>query len=149
MKVTLDKYEIEEAVQHYIGCVLGSELKVTEINVVQGREANGARIEVDLVKSSSPIDLDDLTPVNVVQAEINTQKLEKSPIIKNEVKEPVAKKVSGSAQPALNLPVDDDEEDEDPIKVTEPDEVPELKDASVMTKGMQPLPGSFFGNTNK
>ena len=148
MKVTLDKFEIEEAVQHYIGCVLGSELKVTEINVVQGREANGARIEVDLVKSNTPIDLDDPTLVDAEQAEINTQKLEKTPVGKSTVKEPVAKKVT--AQPALNLPVEDEEEEEeDPIKVTEPDEIPEPKESSVISKGIQPLPGSFFGNSNK
>ena len=57
MKVTLDKNEIQEAVQHYISNVLGSSLLVSEIAVIQGRESNGARIEIDLYRAE-PIDLD-------------------------------------------------------------------------------------------
>ena len=42
MKVTLNNFEIQEAVQCYISNILGSDLKVTEISVVQGREQGGS-----------------------------------------------------------------------------------------------------------
>ena len=54
MKVTLNNFEIQEAVQCYISNILGSDLKVTEISVVQGREQGGSntsRIELELVKA--------------------------------------------------------------------------------------------------
>lgn len=70
MKVTLNTEEIKEAVQHYINNVLGSQLRVEEIQVVQGRESNGSRIEVELSKGL-PIDLDicdsKCEPVNEIQ----------------------------------------------------------------------------------
>ena len=55
---------------------------------------------------------------------------------------------------ALNIPVDDEEEEEeipmDNSPVTEPNPIPAgavaPKSASVMTSGMSPLPGSFFSN---
>ncbi len=56
MKVTLNTQEIQEAVQCYISNILGSDLQVTEISVVQGRDSNGSRIELELSKSK-PIDL--------------------------------------------------------------------------------------------
>ena len=69
MKVTLDKNEIQEAVQHYISNVLGSSLLVSEIAVIQGRESNGARIEIDLFKAE-PIDLDNGEIIDSVTFEI-------------------------------------------------------------------------------
>lgn len=56
MKVTLNNFEIQEAVQCYISNILGSDLKVTEISVVQGREQGGSntsRIELELVKANT------------------------------------------------------------------------------------------------
>ena len=56
MKVTLKNFEIQEAVQCYISNILGSDLKVTEISVVQGREQGGSntsRIELELVKADT------------------------------------------------------------------------------------------------
>ena len=56
MKVTLNNSEIQEAVQCYIANILGSDLKVTEISVVQGREQGGSntsRIELELTKSEN------------------------------------------------------------------------------------------------
>ena len=56
MKVTLNNFEIQEAVQCYISNILGSNLKVTEISVVQGREQGGSntsRIELELVKAGT------------------------------------------------------------------------------------------------
>ena len=56
MKVTLNNFEIQEAVQCYISNILGSILKVTEISVVQGREQGGSntsRIELELVKADT------------------------------------------------------------------------------------------------
>ena len=56
MKVTLNNFEIQEAVQCYISNILGSDLKVTEISVVQGREQGGSntsRIELELVKADT------------------------------------------------------------------------------------------------
>ena len=50
MKVVLDKQEIQEAVQCYVNIVLGSSLNVTDLTVIQGRESNGARIELELSK---------------------------------------------------------------------------------------------------
>ena len=56
MKVTLNNFEIQEAVQCYISNILGSDLKVTDISVVQGREQGGSntsRIELELVKADT------------------------------------------------------------------------------------------------
>ena len=159
MKVTLDKNEIQEAVQHYISNVLGSSLLVSEIAVIQGRESNGARIEIDLYRAE-PIDLDNGEMVNICIP------VEEDPIFipepvkatqesQPEVEKPKAKKSTSVA--ALNLPVDDSEEDEEitpmdpePETVKEDHVIPsEPKSASVAstaTTGMKPLPGSFFGS---
>ena len=158
MKVTLDKNEIQEAVQHYISNVLGSSLIVSEIAVIQGRESNGARIEIDLYRAE-PIDLDNgefidncipvEEPIDIPEPVKATQ--ESQP----EAEKPKAKKTTSVA--ALNLPVDDSEEDEEitpmdpePETVKEDHVIPsEPKSASVAstaTTGMKPLPGSFFGS---
>ena len=158
MKVTLDKNEIQEAVQHYISNVLGSSLLVSEIAVIQGRESNGARIEIDLYRAE-PIDLDNGEIVNIcVPVEepiINPEQLKATQESQPEVEKPKAKKTTSVA--ALNLPVDDSEEDEEitpmdpePETVKEDHVIPsEPKSASVASTpstGMKPLPGSFFGS---
>ena len=158
MKVTLDKNEIQEAVQHYISNVLGSSLLVSEIAVIQGRESNGARIEIDLYRAE-PIDLDNGEIVNIcVPVEepiINPEQLKATQESQPDVEKPKAKKSTSVA--ALNLPVDDSEEDEEitpmdpePETVKEDHVIPaEPKSASVAstaTTGMKPLPGSFFGS---
>ena len=160
MKVTLDKNEIQEAVQHYISNVLGSSLLVSEIAVIQGRESNGARIEIDLYRAE-PIDLDNGEMINIcVPVEepiINPEQLkatqESQPEVEKPMDKPIAKKSTSVA--ALNLPVDDSEEDDeitpmDPEIVKEDHVIPaEPKSASVAstaTTGMKPLPGSFFGS---
>ena len=162
MKVTLDKNEIQEAVQHYISNVLGSSLLVSEIAVIQGRESNGARIEIDLFKAE-PIDLDNgemgvnwipvQEPIDTPESVKATQ--ESQPEVEKTINKPVAKKSTSVA--ALNLPVDDSEDDEEvtpmdpePAIVKEDHVIPsEPKSASVAstaTTGMKPLPGSFFGS---
>ena len=158
MKVTLDKNEIQEAVQHYISNVLGSSLLVSEIAVIQGRESNGARIEIDLYKAE-PIDLDNGEIVNIyVPVEepiVNPEPVKATQESQPEVEKPKVKKTTSVA--ALNLPVDDNEEDEEitpmdpePETVKEDHVIPsEPKSASVAstaTTGMKPLPGSFFGS---
>ena len=158
MKVTLDKNEIQEAVQHYISNVLGSSLLVSEIAVIQGRESNGARIEIDLYKAE-PIDLDNGEIVNIcVDVEeniVNPEPVKATQESQPEAEKPKAKKSTSVA--ALNLPVDDSEEDEEitpmdpePETVKEDHVIPaEPKSASVAstaTTGMKPLPGSFFGS---
>ena len=158
MKVTLDKNEIQEAVQHYISNVLGSSLLVSEIAVIQGRESNGARIEIDLYKTE-PIDLDNGEMVdNCVPVEepiVNPEPVKAAQESQPEVEKPKVKKTTSVA--ALNLPVDDSEEDEEitpmdpePETVKEDHVIPsEPKSASVAstaTTGMKPLPGSFFGS---
>ena len=158
MKVTLDKNEIQEAVQHYISNVLGSSLLVSEIAVIQGRESNGARIEIDLFRAE-PIDLDNGEIVNIcVPVEepiVNPEPVKATQESQPEVEKPKAKKTTSVA--ALNLPVDDSEEDEEitpmdpePETVKEDHVIPaEPKSASVAstaTTGMKPLPGSFFGS---
>ena len=158
MKVTLDKNEIQEAVQHYISNVLGSSLLVSEIAVIQGRESNGARIEIDLYKAE-PIDLDNGEIVNVcVPVEepiVNPEPVKATQESQPDVEKPKVKKTTSVA--ALNLPVDDSEEDEEitpmdpePETVKEDHVIPsEPKSASVAstaTTGMKPLPGSFFGS---
>ena len=158
MKVTLDKNEIQEAVQHYISNVLGSSLLVSEIAVIQGRESNGARIEIDLYRAE-PIDLDNGEIVNIcVPVEepiVNPEQLKATQEVQPEAEKPKAKKSTSVA--ALNLPVDDSEEDEEitpmdpePETVKEDHVIPaEPKSASVAstaTAGMKPLPGSFFGS---
>ena len=158
MKVTLDKNEIQEAVQHYISNVLGSSLLVSEIAVIQGRESNGARIEIDLFKAE-PIDLDNgeiiSRPIPVEEPIINPEQLKATQESQPEVEKPKAKKSTSVA--ALNLPVDDSEEDEEitpmdpePETVKEDHVIPsEPKSdsvASTATTGMKPLPGSFFGS---
>ena len=158
MKVTLDKNEIQEAVQHYISNVLGSSLLVSEIAVIQGRESNGARIEIDLYRAE-PIDLDNGEMVdNCVPVEepiINPEPVKATQESQPEVEKPKVKKTTSVA--ALNLPVDDSEEDEEitpmdpePETVKEDHVIPaEPKSASVASTpstGMKPLPGSFFGS---
>ena len=162
MKVTLDKNEIQEAVQHYISNVLGSSLLVSEIAVIQGRESNGARIEIDLYRAE-PIDLDngeivnicDDVEENIVNPEGIKPIQESHPKAEKTVDKPIAKKTTSVA--ALNLPVDDSEEDEEitpmdpePETVKEDHVIPaEPKSASVASTpstGMKPLPGSFFGS---
>ena len=158
MKVTLDKNEIQEAVQHYISNVLGSSLLVSEIAVIQGRESNGARIEIDLYRAE-PIDLDNGEIVNIcVPVEepiINPEQLKATQESQPEVEKQKVKKTTSVA--ALNLPVDDSEEDEEitpmdpePETVKEDHVIPsEPKSASVASTpstGMKPLPGSFFGS---
>ena len=158
MKVTLDKNEIQEAVQHYISNVLGSSLLVSEIAVIQGRESNGARIEIDLYKTE-PIDLDNgeiiSRPIPVEEPIVNPEPVKATQESQPEVEKPKVKKTTSVA--ALNLPVDDSEEDEEitpmdpePETVKEDHVIPaEPKSASVAstaTTGMKPLPGSFFGS---
>ena len=158
MKVTLDKNEIQEAVQHYISNVLGSSLLVSEIAVIQGRESNGARIEIDLYRAE-PIDLDNGEIVNIcVDVEeniVNPEPVKAAQESQPEAEKPKAKKTTSVA--ALNLPVDDSEEDDEitpmdpePETVKEDHVIPaEPKSASVASTpstGMKPLPGSFFGS---
>lgn len=158
MKVTLDKNEIQEAVQHYISNVLGSSLLVSEIAVIQGRESNGARIEIDLYKAE-PIDLDNGEIVNICddveENNVNPEPVKATQESQPEAEKPKAKKTTSVA--TLNLPVDDSEEDEEitpmdpePVTVKEDHGIPaEPKSASVAstaTTGMKPLPGSFFGS---
>ena len=158
MKVTLDKNEIQEAVQHYISNVLGSSLLVSEIAVIQGRESNGARIEIDLYRAE-PIDLDNgeivSRPIPVEEPTINPEQLKATQESQPEVEKPKAKKTTSVA--ALNLPVDDSEEDEEITPMDpEPETVKEdhvihsepksASVASTATTGMKPLPGSFFGS---
>ena len=158
MKVTLDKNEIQEAVQHYISNVLGSSLLVSEIAVIQGRESNGARIEIDLYRAE-PIDLDNGECVNIcVPVEepiVNPEPVKTTQETQPEVEKPKVKKTTSVA--ALNLPVDDSEEDDEitpmdpePETVKEDHVIPaEPKSASVASTpstGMKPLPGSFFGS---
>lgn len=159
MKVVLDKQEIQEAVQCYVNIVLGSSLNVTDLTVIQGRESNGARIELELSKYLPPIDLDDIDitarPIQVQESEPEKTKqevaLEKG-VTSEDV--PATPKKTRQAVAALNTPVDDEDEEEqipmDNSPVTEPNPVPAdavaPKSASVMTTGMSPLPGSFFSN---
>ena len=159
MKVVLDKQEIQEAVQCYVIIVLGSALNVTDLTVIQGRESNGARIELELSKYLPPIDLDDMhTLAKPIQEEVEPEKVKSD---EAEVKEvtpavvPATPKKTRQAVAALNTPVDDEDEEEEQIPmdnspVTEPNPVPAdavaPKSASVMTTGMSPLPGSFFSN---
>ena len=158
MKVTLDKNEIQEAVQHYISNVLGSSLLVSEIAVIQGRESNGARIELELSKYLPPIDLDDMhTLAKPIQEEVEPEKVKQDIVVEKVVTSedvPATPKKTRQAVAALNTPVDDEDEEEqipmDNSPVTEPNPVPAdavaPKSASVMTTGMSPLPGSFFSN---
>ena len=159
MKVVLDKQEIQEAVQCYVNIVLGSSLNVTDLTVIQGRESNGARIELELSKYLPPIDLDDIDitarPIQVQESEPEKTKQE---VVEDKEEAPVSvpstPKKTRQAVAALNTPVDDDDEEEqipmDNSPVTEPNPVPTdavaPKSASVMTTGMSPLPGSFFNN---
>ena len=159
MKVVLDKQEIQEAVQCYVNIVLGSSLNVTDLTVIQGRESNGARIELELSKYLPPIDLDDTDviakPIPVQESEPEKTKQEivvDKGVTSEEV--PATPKKTRQAVAALNTPVDDEDEEEqipmDNSPVTEPNPVPTdavaPKSASVMTTGMSPLPGSFFSN---
>ena len=159
MKVVLDKQEIQEAVQCYVNIVLGSTLNVTDLTVIQGRESNGARIELELSKYLPPIDLDDTdvvtSPVQVKEAE--PEKVKQDIVVEKGVTSedvPATPKKTRQAVAALNTPVDDEDEEEeipmDNSPVTEPNPVPAdavaPKSASVMTTGMSPLPGSFFSN---
>ena len=159
MKVVLDKQEIQEAVQCYVNIVLGSSLNVTDLTVIQGRESNGARIEIELSKYLPPLDLDDIdvvaSPLQVQESEPEKPKqvvAEEKGVTSEEV--PATPKKTRQAVAALNTPVEDEDEEEqipmDNSPVTEPNPVPTdavaPKSASVMTTGMSPLPGSFFSN---
>ena len=158
MKVVLDKQEIQEAVQCYVNIVLGSALNVTDLTVIQGRESNGARIELELSKYLPPIDLDDIpTLAKPIQEEVEPEKTKQEVVIEKGVTSeevPATPKKTRQAVAALNTPVEDDDEEEeipmDNSPVTEPNPVPTdavaPKSASVMTSGMSPLPGSFFSN---
>ena len=158
MKVVLDKQEIQEAVQCYVNIVLGSSLNVTDLTVIQGRESNGARIELELSKYLPPIDLDDMhTLAKPIQEEAEPEKVKQDVVVEKEVTPvdvPATPKKTRQAVAALNTPVDDEDEEEqipmDNSPVTEPNPVPANavapKSASVMTTGMSPLPGSFFSN---
>ena len=159
MKVVLDKQEIQEAVQCYVNIVLGSSLNVTDLTVIQGRESNGARIELELSKHLPPIDLDDTdvvaSPVQIKESE--PEKTKQEVAVEKEsspVDVPATPSKTKQSVAALNIPVDDEEEEEeipmDNSPVTEPNPIPAgavaPKSASVMTSGMSPLPGSFFSN---
>ena len=159
MKVVLDKQEIQEAVQCYVNIVLGSSLNVTDLTVIQGRESNGARIELELSKYLPPLDLDDIDitarPIQVQESE--PEKATQEVVLEKGVTSedvPATPKKTRQAVAALNTPVDDEDEEEqipmDNSPVTEPNPVPAdavaPKSASVMTTGMSPLPGSFFSN---
>ena len=159
MKVVLDKQEIQEAVQCYVNIVLGSALNVTDLTVIQGRESNGARIELELSKYLPPLDLDDIDittrPIQVTETE--PEKVKQEVVLEKGVTSedvPATPKKTRQAVAALNTPVDDEDEEEqipmDNSPVTEPNPVPAdavaPKSASVMTTGMSPLPGSFFSN---
>lgn len=158
MKVVLDKQEIQEAVQCYVNIVLGSSLNVTDLTVIQGRESNGARIELELSKYLPPIDLDDMqTLAKPIQEEAEPEKVKQDVVVEKDVTSedvPATPKKTRQAVAALNTPVDDEDEEEqipmDNSPVTEPNPVPAdavaPKSASVMTTGMSPLPGSFFSN---
>ena len=136
MKVTLNNQEIQEAVQCYISNILGSDLKVTEISVVQGREQGGSntsRIELELVKNSS----------------IKEESVKQSSVVPANV-------ISGasSAVNSLNIPVEDDEE-ETPFDVTEPDSVPvqdepKAETAKPLSEPVveQTVNASFFNRAN-
>ena len=158
MKVVLDKQEIQEAVQCYVNIVLGSSLNVTDLTVIQGRESNGARIELELSKYLPPIDLDDMyTLAKPIQEEAEPEKAKQEVVLEKGVTSedvPATPKKTRQVVAALNTPVEDDDEEEqipmDNSPVTEPNPVPAdavaPKSASVMTTGMSPLPGSFFSN---
>ena len=158
MKVVLDKQEIQEAVQCYVNIVLGSSLNVTDLTVIQGRESNGARIELELSKHLPPIDLDDIDITSrPIQEEVEPEKTKQDIVLEKGVTSeavPATPKKTRQAVAALNTPVDDEDEEEqipmDNSPVTEPNPVPAdavaPKSASVMTTGMSPLPGSFFSN---
>lgn len=159
MKVVLDKQEIQEAVQCYVNIVLGSSLNVTDLTVIQGRESNGARIELELSKYLPPIDLDevDITARPIQVQESEPEKTKQEVVLEKDVTSedvPATPKKTRQAVAALNTPVDDEDEEEqipmDNSPVTEPNPVPAdavaPKSASVMTTGMSPLPGSFFSN---
>lgn len=158
MKVVLDKQEIQEAVQCYVNIVLGSSLNVTDLTVVQGRDSNGARIELELSKYLPPIDLDDIDITSrPIQKEVEPEEVKQEVVLEKGITSediPATPKKTRQAVAALNTPVEDDDEEEqipmDNSPVTEPDSVPTdavaPKSASVMTSGMSPLPGSFFSN---
>ena len=157
MKVVLDKQEIQEAVQCYVNIVLGSSLNVIDLTVIQGRESNGARIELELSKYLPPIDLDDIDITSRrIQKEAEPEEIKQEVVAEKESAPevvPSTPKKTRQAVAALNTPVDDEDEEEIPMDnspVTEPNPVPAdavaPKSASVMTTGMSPLPGSFFSN---
>lgn len=135
MKVTLNTQEIQEAVQCYIANVLGSELQVNDIVVVQGRDSNGSRIEVELSKFAPPIDLDDIKPVS---QQTKADKLPKASLPEEESDDDTNALFKEDSEPEEIIPK--------PV-LPEPAEVKnEPKAASVMTEGVKPLPGSFFSS---
>ena len=88
MTVTLNNFEIQEAVQCYISNILGSDLKVTEISVVQGREQGGSntsRIELELVKADTTANKGYKVPANAC--------IEISPVDVPVLSEPVEKTI--------------------------------------------------------
>ena len=134
MKVTLNTQEIQEAVQCYIANVLGSELQVNDIVVVQGRDSNGSRIEVELSKFAPPIDLDDIKPVS------HPTKADKLP------KASLPEEESDDITNALFKEDSEPEKEVAPVTEDNPVQIGAPKAASVMTEGVKPLPGSFFSS---
>ena len=126
MKVTLNNFEIQEAVQCYISNILGSNLKVTEISVVQGREQGGSntsRIELELVKAD--------TTAKCSKVPVNTS-IEISPVDVPVLPEPIENTI--------------EEVQEDAIPVEEPkaETVPPLSEPVVE----QTVNASFFNRAN-
>lgn len=134
MKVTLNTQEIQEAVQCYIANVLGSELQVNDIVVVQGRDSNGSRIEVELSKFAPPIDLDDIKPVS---QQTKADKLPKASLPEEESDDDTNALFKEDSEPEKKVA---SLTEDNPVQIDAP------KAASVMTEGVKPLPGSFFSS---
>ena len=117
MKVTLNNFEIQEAVQCYISNILGSDLKVTEISVVQGREQGGSntsRIELELVKADTTAKCSkvpanagiEISPVNApVLAEPVEKTIEEVQEDTVPVEEPKAETVKPLSEPVVEQTV--------------------------------------------
>lgn len=112
MKVTLNNFEIQEAVQCYISNILGSDLKVTEISVVQGREQGGSntsRIELELVKADtiakcSKVPANACIEISPVDAPVSSEPVEKTIEEVQEDTVPVEEPKAETAKP-LSEPV--------------------------------------------
>ena len=118
MTVTLNNFEIQEAVQCYISNILGSDLKVTEISVVQGREQGGSntsRIELELVKADTTANKGYKVPANAgieispVNAPVLAEPVEKTIEEVQEdtvpVEEPKAETVKPLSEPVVEQTV--------------------------------------------